>query len=263
MKYIMADYRNIFTLCVEHEYYMGNMCSGMEIRPISLELMKRRELVFKQTEINKWSIIGNFSGAGIDELSDVLILEVKISDNAFIHFTDWKGYDPVKSYQLDLPTDNLVIEAIEGIKRIDEKRKGNVLFTIYLRLSNKMFERAKNGKSVEQKLVFHAAQKYIEYLCIPRNREKVWHLKVEETSNKVVFGEISQQNMEAFGGLVYQVKSISKVPLYKGNNYIFRLKEIVRENPLMERILVKQLPYSSVSDFITEDSNIIRQVCYY
>lgn len=263
----MNDYLPIFTLCIEHDYYANNCCRAIQICVSSSgkSLLKRRDLMFKQTNENQWVIYGNSQGAGVVDDSDVLTLEMILTEPDFMYFTIWEDFNFKRAYHLDLPlkvTEEKITKVI-SVLDLERKPKGDVLSTISVKLSNKMFQNAKDGTPVMNTLVFQAPKVYWEYILLSRNGDLNRNLKIEEASGRISFRKMKKVKMQPFMDEV--LYTIMDSPILMNEYYGFNLSliEIIRENPIMKRVLIKQLKHPVIGRLITEKPNAMRQICYY
>lgn len=263
----MSDYRPIFTFRLEHDYYMHNVCRsiGFRVAPSGMSLLKRRGLVFKQIADNEWCIIGDCAGSGVDDGSDTLELEMVLLDPKFKDFTVWSDFNLAHAYNLQMPCESSVVDATQVIQRTNIKRRGDAFCSVQIKLSNQMFENARNGKSEDNRntLRFYAPKVYWEYIFIPRSGEANKDLILEDVHNNVTFSAMKKVEVEPFPTPVLHTISESLIPMREHYDLSFSLMEIVRREPLMKRTLLRQLPHPSLGRFITERPDSIQQICYF
>lgn len=101
----MSNYRTLYSLTVEHGYFDNGTCRALRCRisPRGADLWRRRGLLFRQSEPNAWTVLYDSDGAGVDTSSDTLLLEMDITDPAFVLYTRWDGFRPTSAYGLELP----------------------------------------------------------------------------------------------------------------------------------------------------------------
>ncbi len=261
----MTDYRSIFTIRLEHDYYMHNICRAIQlgITTEGILLMKRRNLMFKQIRENEWAIVGDCAGAGVFDEFDILKLEMVLLEPKFVYFTDWKNYQTRYTYHLNMPCKKNIVEASKAMHCTTIKRKGNNLCSIDIQLSNQMFEKAKIGETENNTLAFRTPKVRWEYLLTSRNGESTRNLKIEDGNNQIAFSQIKKVEMELFSHPVFSTTTKSSIPMKEHYELLFSLVEIVRKEPMMKRVLIKQLQYPVLGAFISERSDIIRQIVYY
>lgn len=261
----MADYRTIYSFCLKHDYYLQNICRAIEISitPEGAALLRQRGLIFKQTKENEWSIIGDFEGAGVEDKSDILTLKMTLVEPQFVYFTIWQDFKPTNAYHLSLPYEKPEEEATNLIKYCEGKQEKNSFCSIDINLSNEMFKKARVGKTETNTLIFRSPKVYWEYLFISRNEKINEKLKIEEHSGKIVFEQMKKIEIEAFTAPI--LHSITKSPIPMNEHYKLELSllEILNKDPPKKRVLIKHLPYPPIGRFITEQTNTIRQICYY
>ncbi len=258
-------YKKVFEICLKHEYFTENICAGIQLNvsALTLILIKRRGLIFRQSGANKWCFVADCTGGGVDELSDIFTLEMRSTDPAFMYYTDWEGHNPAKTCLLELPCDSSDIDIVPEMNKNQIKRVGSVICLINLRLSNRMFDLAKEGHEMKQVLVFHNSKKYWEYLFVPRSEIGDKKIKIEETKGLINFEEITQIQLEIFDFLVYRTISTTPIPIKECYDYQISLKEVVREAPLMVRTIIRDLTLPRMGLFRSEDPNVIQHISYF
>ena len=258
-------YKKVFEICLKHEYFTGDVCAGvqLDVCASTLTLMRRRGLIFREAEVNKWCFVADCVGGEVDELSDIFTLEMRATDPAFISYTDWEGYNPAKTYLLELPYDSHNIDIVAEMNKNQIKRVGAVICLINVRLSKRMFELAREGREMTQTLVFHNPIKYWEYLFVPRSKTGDKKIKVEETKGLVNFEMVTQMHLDIFDSLVYRAISTTLIPLKECYDYQISLKEVVREEPLMVRTLIRDLPLPRMGQIMSGNNNVIQQISYF
>ena len=85
----MSNYRTLYSLTVEHGYFDNGTCRALRCRisPRGADLWRRRGLLFRQSGPNAWTVLYDSDGAGVDTSSDTLLLEMDITDPAFVLYT--------------------------------------------------------------------------------------------------------------------------------------------------------------------------------
>lgn len=261
----MTNYQTIFSFCLEHDYYTQNICRAIEIRvpSQSVSMLKRRGLIFKQTKENQWSIIGDCEGAGVDDDSDVLVLEMILVEPLFVCFTIWQDFRPTHAYHLSLPCNKTKEEATNVIKDSEHKRQSDSFCSIEINLSNEMFKRAENGNAEINTLIFRSPEVYWEYLFVSRSEKNNENLELKEISGKVVFSEMEKIEIEPFTLPVLQTITKSPIPMNERYKLDISLIEIINNNLQKKRVLIKHIPHPSLGRFVAEQTHTIRQICYY
>lgn len=143
------DYRPLYNLRVEHDYFDGGVCRSLRCQISSAEaaLWHRRGLLFRQLGENEWAILYDNDGAGVDTSSDVLALEMDMSDPSFVLYTLWDGFDPGAAYELELPLKKETADAVKVIRKTAPKRGiGSGFCRIRIRMTDKIVKAAREGK---------------------------------------------------------------------------------------------------------------------
>lgn len=114
----MSNYRTLYSLTVEHGYFDNGTCRALRCRisPRGADLWRRRGLLFRQSGSNAWTVLYDSDGAGVDTSSDTLLLEMDITDPAFVLYTRWDGFRPTSAYGLELPAVSGTVEAAQSIR---------------------------------------------------------------------------------------------------------------------------------------------------
>ena len=154
----MSNYRTLYSLTVEHGYFDNGTCRALRCRisPRGADLWRRRGLLFRQSEPNAWTVLYDSDGAGVDTSSDTLLLEMDITDPAFVLYTQWDGFRPTSAYGLELPAVSGTVEAAQSIRETAPKRGiGEGFCTVRIRLTDGLFRAAQDGTPESCTLVFH------------------------------------------------------------------------------------------------------------
>ena len=163
----MSNYRTLYSLTVEHGYFDNGTCRALRCRisPRGADLWRRRGLLFRQSGPNAWTVLYDSDGAGVDTSSDTLLLEMDITDPAFVLYTQWDGFRPTSAYGLELPAVSGTVEAAHSIRETAPKRGiGESFCTVRIRLTDGLFRAAQDGTPESCTLVFHAPEHRWEYL---------------------------------------------------------------------------------------------------
>lgn len=271
----MSNYRLLYRLRIEHDYFVRALHPIVQLKVVAstADLMKRRGLIFKQTDINEWCVISCNSNAEIDIQPDVFILEMSISDPAFFHYTEWASFDPSSLYYLSLPTiETDVTKAIkkekkrekekenEGIEKNEKKRRINSGFcTIDLHFSKAILE----GDPITNTLMFHSKELYWEYFFIARNEE---YLNEKEIVLKEAKGEVAFSNFnvtEIYGHKALCFRSESKLKLADIYNLHFSLLELSPNSSNTRKVLIRSVAHPVVGRFIAKRTDTLLNICYF
>jgi hypothetical protein len=261
----MGKYRPLYHFCIEHDYFDRNRCRaiGCHISPEGGDLLHRRGLLFRQLSSNEWTIFFDDMSTGVNTGSDVLTLELDITDPTLVTYTKWAEIHPDSAYLLKLPGLTESLDASDCIEETAYRRKIGVGFcTVQLQFTEEMWQAAKNGNPQMCRLQFHACERKWEYLFIPQNGktgpfEKI-HL--EEINRRLSF--IPFTKTIVYGKNV--LYTVSKDTIAMKEHYPFHLKLILfSEGNRQKQVLLREVPLPSPDAFIAKDSETIRQICYY
>ena len=101
----MSSYSPLYTLSIRHGYFDDSLCRAFSCTPApsGQELMRRRGLLFRQTDAGSWTVLCDTAGSGPDTGTDVLELDLAITDPQFVLYTLWENFCPTAAYSLALP----------------------------------------------------------------------------------------------------------------------------------------------------------------
>lgn len=260
----MDNFRALYRLKIEHDYFGQNMCRSMRISidRAGLDLMKRRGILFKQTATNEWSIIGKQSNAGTNITSEVLTLQMNISDPAFVLYTDWDDFHPTSLYRLSLPA--TTTDAVAAIRKTDEKRRINSGFCIIdLQFTENMFRSMCEGNLITDTLTFYSKEVQWEYLFIPRNEEENVGKKLilKEFDDKICFS--ASEEVEIYEKKAWRFLSEEKIKIQEYYNFCISLQEIIPNRLQTQKKLIKNIPHPVSGNFVNEQPHVLRHICYF
>ena len=262
----MGTYRPLYNIRIEHEYFDGNICRAMQCRisPSGQALWHRRSLLFRQIGTNEWTILYDDAGAGVDTLSDVLALELVMTDPAFVLYTRWNGFHPSSAYRLELPAGQETLEATDAIVEQSVRRQiGTGFCTVLLRLTDKVFSAAKAGTPETARLLFHVPEYRWEYLFVSRGGEKFSpeKLRLEESGGKLTFGPF--ETAAEYGREVLRTVSLERVPMRE--QYVFRLRlaSATGGDNRPRQVLLRNVALPKPGVFLSKDPELLRQLCYF
>lgn len=263
----MGTYRPLYKIRIEHEYFDKNICRAIECRmlPSGRMFWYCRNLLFRRTAINEWTILYDDAGEGVDTLSDVLALELVMTDPDFVLYTRWKDFHPSSAYLLELPSGQDTLEVTDIIVEQSAKRQiGTGFCAIQLRLTEEILFAAKAETPKTVCLQFHAAEYQWEYLFISCNKENISpeRLRLEEYSGKLTFGPF--EKVIEFDMEMLRTISLDKIPLREQYEYRLRLTSATGEGDNCPRqMLLRQVIPPKPGAFLSKDPEFIRQICYF
>lgn len=265
----MGKYRVIYCLQLTHTYYKDQLCRGIDIsvNPASVELIRRRGLIFKKTNVNEWCLIGD-ENIGIENLeSDVFLFDMHLQDANFLNFTKWDGFNPASLYSLYVPIFplNTIMNFISKVKVVVDRKKDNGFCVMKLEFKDTLHTDL--TEIITNCFEFQASAAYFEYFFIPRDKSQYDIVNLDlisEDNTEVIEFTVAKQD----GGWRF----ISKEPMPISECYDYHLS-LIDTNTKVK--LMKFVPYKALSgllepkedsDFLQEmepDPKILRQICYF
>lgn len=187
----MENFRELFRLVVEHDYYGGGGCRAFScgLTPPGQDLLRRRDFCFRQVAPNAWALFFR----RIPVVDDSLMLSLGCLDPNFPLYTDWAGYVPSTVYGLELPSRERIEADTDLVARDGKRWLGMGLCSIQLRLGRDLYAAAEAGSPMAATIHFKAVAARWAYLFIPR-KEKEYptdRLRLEDESGLVVFDAMS------------------------------------------------------------------------
>lgn len=258
----MSNYRTLYSLTVEHGYFDNGTCRALRCRisPRGADLWRRRGLLFRQSGPNAWTVLYDSDGAGVDTSSDTLLLEMDITDPAFVLYTRWDGFRPTSAYGLELPAVSGTVEAAQSIRETAPKRGiGEGFCTVRIRLTDGLFRAAQDGTPESCTLVFHAPEHRWEYL-LETHTDGTYgteDLLIEEYGGKLTFPP--PEPVTEYGRRMLRTVSSETVPMHE--RYAYRLKLTAGGNTSRRRVLLKSLPLPQAGAYLDAAPGLLRQVC--
>ncbi len=257
------NYRPLYNLRVEHDYFDRGVCRALrcQISPTESALWHRRGLLFRQLGENKWTILYDSEGAGVDTSSDVLTLEMEMTDPAFVLYTQWEGFRPTSAYGLELPVQEEMQEAVRIIREVAPKRKiGSGFCRIGIRMTEALWQAAQEGSPQGCTLCFHAPQRRWEYLVVPRDGDTSLpeRFVLEEVAGKLHFSPF--RPVRIYGQDMLRTVSEEAVPMRE--RYAVRLKLVSPAgNTGRKQTLLRHIDSPEPGRFLDVDAGLLRQVC--
>lgn len=249
----MNEYRPIYRLSIEHDYFKDKSCRGISVRIASpgMELMRRRGLLLRQTAVNEWTLLCRSGSAGVDPETDVLTFDLHLTDPAFPLFTDWQAFEPQKSYSLRLPAETP--EASEAILQTDGRGsigagfcKAELHFTA--------------GMPDHDLLRFHARKFCWEYFFIARNGDFTNGSGLALREAKGLLGFTGFEPVEFMGGKAWRTVSEEPVAVCESYGYQLSLQE---ETARSHIVRLRNVPHPLVGNHLGAPDGVLRQVCYF
>ena len=255
------DYRPLYHLRIEHDYFDQGVCRALDCRitPTESALWRRRGLLLRQAGANEWIILYDGDGAGVDTDSDVLALEMDMTDPSFVLYTDWVDFHPSSAYFLELPAKEGRITA-EMLKETALRRRiGAGFCQVRLRLTPALFQAACQGKPMQAILHFGVPACRWEYLLIPRAGGTVTkeEYTLEEAGDKLHFPPFEPVRM--YGLDMFRTVSEESVPMHE--RYGYKLKVSASAGDGRKQTVLKHVAAPEPGRFLDAEKGLARQVC--
>ncbi|MEG1565096.1 MAG: hypothetical protein RR365_15465 [Bacteroides sp.] len=257
------NYRPLYSLRIEHDYFDSKVCRAFRCRvpPSATALWHRRALLIRQLAENEWTILYDSAGAGVDTTSDILILEMEITDPAFVLYTRWNAFRPDSTYGLELPAADDTVEAVQAIRETAPKRKiGFGFCQLRIRMTEELFLSAQGGNPMSCTLQFHAPECRWEFLLVPRGESTPApeSLIMEEMGDKLHF--LPFESVKAYNREILRTVSEEAVPMRE--RYDYRLKVSARTgNTERKQLLLKYIYPPEPGKFLDTEPGLLRQIC--
>ncbi len=164
----MSSYCPLYTLSFRHRYFADGLCRAFSCipAPSGQELLHRRGLLFRQSDAGSWTVLCDAAGSGPDTGSDVLELDLSVTDPQFVLYTMWENFRPASAYSLALPLpEGGTADAVKAIAESAAARQiGRGFCSVSLRLTERMWLDALDGHPQGCTLLFSAKECRWEYL---------------------------------------------------------------------------------------------------
>lgn len=262
----MSNYRPLYSIRIEHEYFLGGICRALQctVLPTGQELMSRRGLLFRQMAQNEWTILYDADGAGVDTASDAIAFGMSISDPAFVLYTEWPTFNPNAVYCLDLPAETEVVNGVEAIASTNAKSKiGTPLCTINVRLTDDVWQTAENGTPKTTVIMFKAPERYWEYVLIKQNSNRDIPLeRLSLTTDKELITFKAFERTSEFGRESFRTVSEKAVPMRERYDFRLNLVATPEGSNRQKQVLLRNVEHPMPGRF-KSDADKLRQVCYF
>lgn len=262
----MEQYRTLYSIVVEHDYFNGKPCTALQCRfsQRSRQLAGQRMLLFRQIAVNEWSVIFDSMGASPDTENDVLELELYTTDPVFSLYTDWKDFSPSATYVLELPAAEEKLDAASVIRRSDGKRNMHAPFcTLRLKLTQELLDAAVANKPKKAQLHFRAPEMQWEFIFLPRSENSFSltnSLILEDARGKIKFTPFDE--LEVFGRRLRRTLSTERIPMRKDYDLCLQLM-VQNSSNRHKRLLPVRVVPPEPGRFLSGEEGVLRQICYY
>lgn len=263
----MEVYKALYRVSIRHDYFNNRAFTGLSLRitPQSLNLVRQRTLLFRQTAVNEWTLLYNSTIPRVDMDKDVLEFVLDITDPLFTLYTEWEGLHPTGSYVLQLPLKKgeNTVSVMSAVHPLDEKLKFGASFcTLRLCLTKELLEAAEADSPKQEVLHFYAPKMKWEFFFLERGED---HISPEELSLEDITGRLKFSDFkkcEIFGKKALYTITEESFPLRENPGSFLRLVALKGEKR-QRQVLLSQVPLPVPGHFQSEQSGIIRQICYY
>mgnify|MGYP005935962349 CR=1 FL=1 len=259
----MESYRKLYSLRVQHDYFEGKPCTaiGCRLTPQGIELARQRNLLFRQTAADEWTVYYDCNGAKFNKDDEILSLELYLADPNFTLYTEWKDFCPSDAYELELPVTETETNAENAILPSDKRRKiGSGFCSVSLHLANAMQPAPDGDKPGQAVLHFRSQKLKWEYIFFQRNGNSIPEtgLKLEDANKQIAFTDLKPET--AYGRKGMSVTTEEAIPMRA--TYGSRLRLILQEESKPKRIVLANIEPPIPGRFVT-GKGLIRQICYY
>ena len=270
---LLARYRPLFDIAVEHRYFADSYCRGLQWRlhDTAAGLLQRTLCAWRATT-HGITMYADVSRTGL--LKDLLAettppfsfgLSIRASDPLFRHYTDGLGSDPAAVFALDSDKgvredDGRIRLHTQDCVSADDRATANTgtprerstapRFDIRLAIDVDAFEEAAISPNAAGKhycLRFAARQTYWQYNVLGD-----WppdELGVIDPAERIGFEAHGTRHL-ANGRIAHTFRSKTAIPLQEQASQRFQLR--VQEQGT-ERVVVKRLPVASAGQFSIEE----------
>lgn len=255
----MENWRELYRIVFEHDYFEGEVCNIFRcgLTEHGMSLAQRRSLCFRQIADNEWALYYY----NLPHEEDVLTLSFSITDSSFPLYTDWYGYKPMASYELDLPSKTEKVEATDDIV-VSEGRRffGRGLCTISLHLNREVCIAAEEGKPMRTTVHLAAKSARWTYLFIPRERSRLVmnQLDLVDTNDTVSFFSFTQDS--EFEG-ASRTSSRTLIPMR--NSYKCKLRLVAYDKYKRKVTLLSNVQPPLPGQFMDVPQGTIHKIYYY
>lgn len=259
----MESYQKLYSLRVQHDYFEGKPCTaiGCRLTPQGVELARQRNLLFRQTAADEWTVFYDANGTGFNGNDGILSLELYLADPNFALYTEWKDFCPSDAYELELPVTETETNAANVILPSDKRRKiGSGFCSVSLHLANAMQLVSDGNEPGQAVLHFRSQRVQWEYIFFQRNGNSIpeTKLKLEDANKQIEFPDLKP--IVTYGRKGMSVTTKEAIPMRAA--YGSKLRLVLQEESKPKRIVLANIESPIPGRFATK-KGLIRQICYY
>nr|DAY47213.1 MAG TPA: hypothetical protein [Caudoviricetes sp.] len=220
--------------------------------------MRRRGLLFRQTDAGSWAVLCDTAGSGPDTGTDVLELNLAITDPQFVLYTLWENFRPTAAYSLALPLpEGGTADGTKAMTKSAAARQiGHGLCTVSLRLTEEMWQDALTGHPQNCTLVFTPKACRWEYrLDFRKNTiQPSGQFMLEERNGRLTFPPFVRTESGT-------LRTVSEESLPMHVRYDIDLKLTCRqENSDRRQTLMRHIPPPEAGAYLDSDPGILRRI---
>lgn len=256
----MSSYSPLYTLRIRHGYFADGLCRAFSCtpEPSGRELMRRRGLLFRQTDAGSWTVLCDTAGSGPDFGTDVLELGLSVTDPLFVLYTRWESFRPTAAYTLSLPlSEGSTADGAEAIMESDSPRQiGCGFCTVCLRFTENMWQDALKGHPQDCTLQFTPKACRWEYRLDFRKDTPLpsGQLMLEERNGRLAFPPFVRVEDGTF-----RTVSEESVPMHV--RYAMDLKLTCRQAESDRRqILMKHVPPPETGAYLDSEPGMLKHI---
>ena len=256
----MNPFSVLFTIRLTHPYYGDRKSRGTELFLANQTqlLLRRRNIIFKQDDINAWSLLGFGYKPQETPFSDgdKVELFLKYTDSFFPLITQFPGCKPNSHYTLELSPEQKIITPEDfQLLPTNEKMPPGTLLHLILPTAKEDLD---SGTRKELEIAFPVRNCFFEYLFISRdNSESEKKFSLVDDLGEISFSP--SQRITFMAHTAYLIKSQEKIALKE--NYPFRLT-LREKTDFGDKTIFRSVPCPVPGQFISESPDTLRKIMY-
>lgn len=254
----MKNYRELFRVVVEHDYYEKGGCRAFSLALTSqgLALAQRRGFCFKQMADNEWALLYQKRPALTDDMTMIL----SCSDASFPLYTQWEGYAPYAVYDLELPSHETVEADTDFVLHKGGRGLGMGMCSILLHLDGTLYDAAEAGTPMRTAIHFKARAARWSYLFIPREGREfaTGRLRLEDENGQVAFSDFVDDSASPNA---VSTTSLDEIPLRC--RYDCKLRLVALDANGRKIVLLENVAPPEPGRFLDAPQGTVQSICYY
>ncbi len=254
----MKNYRELFRVVVEHDYYEKGGCRAFScaLSPQGLTLAQRRGFCFKQLADNEWALLYQDRPALADDMTMIL----SCADASFPLYTQWDGYAPFTVYSLELPSKETVEADTDFVPRVGGRGIGMGMCSILLHLNGALYDAAEAGAPMRATIHFKARAARWSYLFFPREGREFAtdRLRLEDETGQVSFSDFVDDGEHPNA---VSTTSQGEIPLRR--SYDCKLRLVALDANDRKIVLLTNVAPPEPGRFLDAPQGTVQSICYY